>query len=101
MGSKYGPDSENIEQIYKIYPLKRGGWMGKQKLSKIIKTEKQYLEVLIAVGNFAEWCKKTNCQFIPHFSTFVNQRRWVDFIDYPATSTGDTADFKSVFKVKK
>lgn len=72
----------NLEHLYEKYPRKMGKSKGLEKLAKIIKTETDLAEFERALDRFITLTakNKTEPQFIPHFSTFVNSH-WQDYLD--------------------
>lgn len=81
--------SFDLDKIYQTYPRKQGKSSGLRKLKGMIKTSEDYESLKIAIERFVEFhrSKHTEPQFIPHFSTFVNQ--WRDWLD-PLTGTTDS-----------
>jgi hypothetical protein len=75
------PDDE-LERLYQKYPRRMGKTKGFEKLRKILKSENDVAEFEKALDRFAELTakQKTEPQFIPHFSTFVNSH-WQDYLD--------------------
>lgn len=64
--------------VYQAYPRKTGKKAGLAKLAKLIKTQDQYDLLLTKVCEFREKCRDKELKYIPHFSTYVNQERWLD-----------------------
>lgn len=73
--------SENFDAIYQRYPRKVGKSSGLKKFISQIKTKKDFDKISIALENFLNHHKRigTAAQFIPHFSTFMNN--WQDCLD--------------------
>jgi hypothetical protein len=70
-----------FDTIYQEYPRKSGKKKAYEKLSKTIKTQDQFDNLLKAVKNYSRQIREneTEEKFIKHFSTFVNC--WEDFVD--------------------
>lgn len=70
----------NFDRLYSLFPRKMGKKKGLEKCKRCIKTEAQYLELNLAVENYAKHCKKENIElrFIKHFSTFMAS--WEDWV---------------------
>jgi hypothetical protein len=67
-----------IEKIYNDhYPLKKGKSKGVEKLSKELKSEKDFADLVIAITRYK--AQLTDPQFALHFSTFAGQ--WRDCLD--------------------
>lgn len=73
--------AEEIDHIYSLYPLKKGSYAGKLVLKKYITNNDKYLEVLRGVMGYASYVQSSGTKFIKHFSTFCNQRCWLDYLD--------------------
>lgn len=70
------------EQIYKVYPRKRGKFKAIQYLMRDLRDGVEAETILSGVRRFAKECDGMEEQFIPHASTFFNQRRWMDYEDH-------------------
>ena len=72
-----------LEEIYKVYPRKKGKSEGLAKLSKIITTQEKFEKIKDAASKYAELeaLRDTEKTFIKHFSTWVNQECWEDDIE--------------------
>lgn len=70
----------NLELAYKNYPRKEGKTVGMKALAKQIRHREDFQNLLIAVDNYREECRKQarERQFIKVFSTFANC--WRDYI---------------------
>ena len=68
-----------FEKFWKIYPRK----VAKKQAAKIFKKiqEKDHKNLLKGVVLFSEEKKNTDIQYIPHPSTWLNQERWMDYLD--------------------
>lgn len=91
------PDFKEIgfDEFYKLYPRKVGRFMAKKSFNKLSKRER-----LLAYDGLINYIKfwehnKTEKQFIPHPSTFINQKRWEDEIEVPKTKTEKSKDIDS------
>lgn len=75
-----------IEELYKMYPNKKGKSKGLIKLCKDINTKDDLSLLTAAIQNYAAECKtnKTEVQYIKHFSTFANC--WQDYIEPTLTA---------------
>lgn len=84
----------DFEKIYEKYPRKIGKSPGMKKAKKEVFTQEGYDELLSAVEKFAAHHQeqKTEAEFIPYFSTFMNQwRDWLDSKTGTATSSANSA----------
>ena len=78
-----------FEQFYKLYPRKEKRPLAERAFKKLSVKDKfdayngliNYIKVWSAKYEAEGWLTKT--QFIPHPSTFINQRRWEDEIELP------------------
>ena len=71
-----------LEEIYAMFPRKRGKTQGMAKLKKISRNgecSKTLELVMRAVQNYRDECVGRDHQFILHFSTFMN--RWEDYLE--------------------
>jgi hypothetical protein len=68
-----------FEKFWKVYPRK----VAKKQAAKIFKKiqEKDHKNLLKGVVLFSEEKKNTDIQYIPHPSTWLNQERWMDYLD--------------------
>lgn len=68
-----------FEKFWKVYPRK----VAKKQAAKIFKKihQKNYKNLLKGVLLFSEEKKNTDIQYIPHPSTWLNQERWMDYLD--------------------
>ena len=78
----------NLEDIsfvsfYKLYPRKVGRVAAERGFRKLSKKEKQL--AIDGLNDYIKYWKahETEKQFIPHPSTFINQKRWEDEIEIP------------------
>ena len=70
-----------LEELYSLYPRKQGRAKGLAKAREVVRSKEVYHLVLVAIQRMAEaWSKvpKSDLRYCPHFSTFMNQRRWED-----------------------
>ncbi len=72
---------EQIGELYKNYPLKKGKTVGVKKLVKEIKTEEQLKKLETAIKNYSLECKGSDPKYIKHFSTFAGC--WQDYLEAP------------------
>ena len=84
-----------FEKFYKLYPRKVGRFMASKSFKKLSSDDK----VLAYNGllNYIKFwkCNKTEKQFIPHPSTWLNQRRWEDELDLPKSAKEKSKDIRS------
>lgn len=84
-----------FEKFYKLYPRKVGRFMASKSFKKLSSDDK----VLAYNGllNYIKFWKynKTEKQFIPHPSTWLNQRRWEDELDLPKSAKEKSKDIRS------
>lgn len=86
--NKESLSSFDFEKVYAEYPRHEGKTKGVEKLKQTIKTQEEYEKLLRGIKAFSEKCKRegTDAKYIPHFATFVNQRRWEEYAAQGATS---------------
>jgi len=88
-GQRVVPYSTEFEKVWAVYPKKVGkgaSW----RAWKLLKPDTSLLEIVLAkveLYKATDQWKKDRGQFIPHFATFLNQRRFDD--DPTAAFTGD------------
>lgn len=75
--------SFDFEALYEKYPLKKGKAKGLEKLRALVKTEAEFRAVTYGMECFLrdEKRKGTETNFYPHFSTWVNSKRWQDYTE--------------------
>ncbi len=75
--------SFDFEGLYKLYPRKEGKAKGLAKCKLEVKTDKDYVDLEIAIRKYATHCikNKIEVQFIKHFSTFMANGSWRDWLD--------------------
>ncbi len=71
----------DFEGVYKEYRRKEGKAAGFKKLNKVIKTQAQFEDLQRALRNYNRLLdqRKTEKQYIKHFSTFVNSHQ--DYVE--------------------
>ena len=77
------PDFKDItfDEFYKLYPRKVGRVVAQRCFTKLNKKDKQLAyDGLLKYIRFWEG-SKTEKQFIPHPSTWLNQKRWEDELE--------------------
>ena len=77
------PDFKDItfDKFYKLYPRKIGRVVAQRSFKKLNKRDKQLAyDGLVNYIKFWE-SSKTEKQFIPHPSTWLNQKRWEDELE--------------------
>ena len=72
-----------FEQFYKLYPRRVGRFLAEKSFKKL--SIKDRFEAYAGLINYIKVWKvsETEKQFIPHPSTFINQRRGEDEIELP------------------
>ena len=77
------PDFKDVtfDSFYKLYPRKVGRFVAQRSFKNLNKKDKQ-----LAYSGLVNYIKfwessKTEKQFIPHPSTWLNQRRWEDELE--------------------
>ena len=76
---------EILDQIYKLYPRKRGKTAGMKTLKKLILMKDGGVNreaadaVMLAIQNYKKDCEFKNGDYIKHFSTFMNC--WEDYLE--------------------
>ena len=85
----------SFEDFYKLYPRKVGRFMASKSFKKL--SSKDRLSAYNGLLNYIKFWKynKTEKQFIPHPSTWLNQRRWEDELDLPKSAQEKTQDIRS------
>lgn len=76
-----GISPQAFEDVYALYPVKKGKARGLKKAREKIKTPEEFRTFEQAVQAMHEAWKEVSPRerrFCPHFSTFVNQERWRD-----------------------
>ena len=72
-----------FEQFYKLYPRRVGRFLAEKSFKNL--SIKDRFDAYNGLINYIKVWKasETEKQFIPHPSTFINQRRWEDEIELP------------------
>jgi len=72
-----------FEQFYSDYPRKVGRYTAEKSFKRLSVKEK--LDAYNGLRKYLKYWKanETDKQFIPHPSTFINQKRWEDEIELP------------------
>ncbi len=81
----------NLEEAYNSYRLKKGKSKGLQKLTKDVKSESDYLDLIKSIENYNKDLdiNKTEIKYIKHFSTFASEwRDWVNYVPPISTHKG-------------
>ena len=98
------PDFKKIafEDFYQLYPRKVSRHTAKKSFNKLSKRDKMLAhDGLINYIKFWKY-NKTEKQFIPHPSTWINQKRWEDELDLPKTIKQESKDIKQeIIKKRK
>ena len=79
----------NLDELYQLYPLKKGKALGLEKLKRVIKSQKDFDDFKLAILRYIEDIKSkgTEARFIKQFSTFVGSDKvqpWRDWLDEDA-----------------
>lgn len=79
----------NLDELYQLYPLKKGKAIGLEKLKRVIKSQKDFDDFKLAILRYIEDIKSkgTEARFIKQFSTFVGSEKvqpWKDWLDEDA-----------------
>ena len=84
-----------FDQFYNDYPRKVGRYTAERSFKKL--SIKDKINAYNGLKNYLRYWKynKTEKQFIPHPSTWLNQRRWEDEIELPKTIQEKSKDIKS------
>ena len=74
-------NSIDFDDFYKLYPRKVGKFVAQKSFKKLSEKDKQ-----LAYNGLVNYIKfwessKTEKQFIPHPSTWLNQKRWEDELE--------------------
>ena len=72
-----------FEQFYNDYPRKVGRYTAERSFKKL--SVKDKINAYNGLKNYLRYWKanETEKQFIPHPSTFLNQKRWEDEVELP------------------
>ena len=76
---------ESFETFWKAYPRKTAKQTAKTSWLKIKPNEKLFSEIMksLSIHKLTEQWTSDNGRYIPHASTWLNQRRWEDDIEIP------------------
>lgn len=74
-------DDKYFNEFWKVYPRKVGKFQAKKSFMKF--DEKQYSKINYATKVFAKENESTEEKFIPHPTTWLNQKRYLDYINKP------------------
>ncbi len=78
--TKTAPPRFDFERIYRDhYPRKEGKAKGLELCKQLIRTPEEFAHFEAAVRAYAEQCRGKEPQYVAHFSTWVNRKRWKDF----------------------
>ena len=97
------PDFKDItfDKFYKLYPRKIGRVVAQRSFKKLNKRDKQLAyDGLVNYIKFWE-SSKTEKQFIPHPSTWINQRRWEDELEDLKEIIEENAENETLQKVQE
>ena len=79
------PDFKDItfDNFYKLYPRKVGRYLAQKCFQKLSRKDK--VDAYNGLINYIKFWEssETEKQFIPHPSTFLNQKRWEDEVELP------------------
>ncbi len=82
--------SFDFEALYQTYPRKKGKTRGVERLKALVKNEAEFQSVKRGLECFIadERRNGTKPNFFPYFSTWVNEKRWLDYTEkQPANGT--------------
>ena len=68
----------DFDAVYQSYPRKQGKAKGMSAIRKLVTTPEEYDALRKAVEKMAEGWRGQNTTYCPIWSTFINQRRWLD-----------------------
>lgn len=90
----------DFEALYRAYPRKRGKTLGLEKCKRTIKTEKDYLDLKVAIENYRRIseAEQTEPQYLKHFSTFMSC--WRDYLEEEIFQDGNVIDLSGIFGKK-
>jgi hypothetical protein len=74
-------DDQSFDDFWKEYPRKIGKFQARKSFEKY--DEKQYKKIIYATKVFAKENIATEEKFIPHATTWLNQQRFIDYINKP------------------
>jgi hypothetical protein len=74
-------DDISFNEFWKEYPRKIGKFQAKKTFSKF--DDKDYSKIIYAAKVFANENLATEEKFIPHPTTWLNQKRYLDYINKP------------------
>jgi len=74
-------NDEYFKEFWKEYPRKIGKFQAKKSFGKF--DEKNYSKIIYATKVFANENEATEEKFIPHPTTWLNQQRYLDYINKP------------------
>ena len=70
-----------FNEFWEIYPRKIGKFQAQKSFLKY--DEKHYSKIIYATKVFAQENINTEDKFIPHPTTYLNQQRYLDYVDKP------------------
>lgn len=85
-GDVYSPDFEIVWEVYPNHAGKGAAWKAWTKLKPSRQLQDIMLGAIAAGRNSREWTKDSG-QYVPHLSTWLNQRRWDDELTPNSKST--------------
>lgn len=76
----------NLDELYQLYPLKKGKSLGMEKLKRVIRSQKDFDDFKTAINKYTQDIKSkgTEPRYIKQFSTFVGSEKiqpWRDWLD--------------------
>ena len=76
----------NLDELYQLYPLKKGKSLGMEKLKRVIRSQKDFDDFKTAINKYTQDIKSkgTEPRYIKQFSTFVGSDKiqpWRDWLD--------------------
>lgn len=89
-----------LEDIYKMYPRKRGKTKGMERLRSLLVGSDGRIDtdladqIMTSIQNYRKECVGREQHYILHFSTFMN--RWEDFLEEDVVDLGDPFELPEV-----
>ena len=90
---------EKFGEFWKLYPRKVAKVAAQRSWKRL--TNKNIDEIFKVYHEHLLRWKKTEVQFIPHASTWLNQQRWEDELESMSESDSKTGVYKNIEKERK
>ncbi len=85
--------ADRFDEFWAIYPRKVSCVAAQKAFAKLQPSDELVTTILVALSKQAASLKwRTEPQFIPHASTWINGKRWEDAIEQHGTSHGDRTE---------